>query len=56
MSATALNQDLGFTEWDRVEEYRRVAEAAKLFVDAGLIVLVSFISPLGRNAGWHAIS
>jgi bifunctional enzyme CysN/CysC len=40
-----LNQDLGFTDADRVENIRRVAEAAKLFVDAGLIVLVSFISP-----------
>ena len=40
-----LNQDLGFTDADRVENIRRVAEAAKLFVDAGLITLVSFISP-----------
>src|SRR3984885_10730862 len=40
-----LNHDLGFTDVDRVENIRRVAEAAKLFVDAGLIVLVSFISP-----------
>jgi bifunctional enzyme CysN/CysC len=40
-----LNRDLGFTDADRVENIRRVAEAAKLFVDAGLIVLVSFISP-----------
>ncbi len=40
-----LNQDLGFTDVDRVENIRRVAEAAKLFVDAGLITLVSFISP-----------
>ena len=40
-----LNQDLGFTDADRVENIRRVAEAAKLFADAGLIVLVSFISP-----------
>jgi bifunctional enzyme CysN/CysC len=40
-----LSRDLGFTEADRVENIRRVAEAAKLFVDAGLIVLVSFISP-----------
>ncbi|MBZ8133284.1 sulfate adenylyltransferase subunit CysN [Afifella sp. IM 167] len=40
-----LNRDLGFTEADRVENIRRVAETAKLFVDAGLIVLVSFISP-----------
>ena len=40
-----LNRDLGFTEADRVENIRRVAEVAKLFVEAGLIVLVSFISP-----------
>jgi bifunctional enzyme CysN/CysC len=40
-----LNRDLGFTEQDRVENIRRVAEVAKLMVDAGLIVLVSFISP-----------
>jgi bifunctional enzyme CysN/CysC len=40
-----LNKDLGFTDADRVENIRRVGEAAKLFVDAGLIVLVSFISP-----------
>ena len=40
-----LNKDLGFTDADRVENIRRVAGAAKLFVDAGLIVMVSFISP-----------
>lgn len=40
-----LNRDLGFTDADRVENIRRVAETAKLMVDAGLIVLVSFISP-----------
>ncbi|MGV1015602.1 MAG: adenylyl-sulfate kinase, partial [Methyloceanibacter sp.] len=40
-----LSKDLGFTDADRVENIRRVAEAARLFVDAGLIVMVSFISP-----------
>jgi bifunctional enzyme CysN/CysC len=40
-----LNKDLGFTDADRVENIRRVAEVAKLMTDAGLIVLVSFISP-----------
>ena len=40
-----LNRDLGFSDEDRVENVRRVAEVAKLMVDAGLIVLVSFISP-----------
>lgn len=40
-----LNRDLGFTDADRVENIRRVAEVAKLMLDAGLIVIVSFISP-----------
>ena len=40
-----LNRDLGFTDADRVENIRRVAEVARLMTDAGLIVLVSFISP-----------
>jgi len=40
-----LNADLGFTETDSAENIRRVAEVAKLFVDAGLVTIVSFISP-----------
>ena len=40
-----LNKDLGFTDADRIENIRRVAETAKLMADAGLIVCVSFISP-----------
>ncbi len=40
-----LNRDLGFTEADRVENIRRVAEVARLMVDAGLIVITAFISP-----------
>ena len=40
-----LNKDLGFTDADRVENIRRIAEVSRLMVDAGLIVLVSFISP-----------
>jgi bifunctional enzyme CysN/CysC len=40
-----LNKDLGFTEADRVENVRRVAEVARLMVDAGLIVITAFISP-----------
>ncbi len=40
-----LNKDLGFTDADRVENIRRVAEVAELLLDAGLIVLASFISP-----------
>jgi len=44
-----LNRDLGFTETDRVENIRRVAEVAKLMNDAGLIVLTAFISPFGQD-------
>ena len=44
-----LNKNLGFTEEDRVENVRRIAEVAKLMVDAGLIVLVAFISPYRRD-------
>ena len=40
-----LNKDLGFTDKDRVENIRRVAEVAKLMCDAGLIVITAFISP-----------
>jgi bifunctional enzyme CysN/CysC len=40
-----LNKDLGFTDEDRVENIRRIGEVAKLFVEAGLVVLTSFISP-----------
>jgi bifunctional enzyme CysN/CysC len=40
-----LNKDLGFTAADRVENIRRIAEVAKLMVDAGLIVITAFISP-----------
>src|SRR5688572_15015979 len=40
-----LNRDLGFTAADRVENVRRVAEVARLMLDAGLIVIVSLISP-----------
>jgi len=42
---TGLNRDLGFTEADRIENVRRVAEVARLMADAGLIVLVAVISP-----------
>ncbi|TGQ11823.1 MULTISPECIES: sulfate adenylyltransferase subunit CysN [unclassified Mesorhizobium] len=44
-----LNRDLGFTDADRVENIRRVAEVAKLMADAGLIVIVSFISPFAAE-------
>lgn len=44
-----LNRDLGFSETDRIENIRRVGEVAKLMVDAGLIVLATFISPFQRD-------
>ncbi len=44
-----LNAGLGFSETDRDENLRRVAEASKLFAESGLIVLCSFISPLSKN-------
>lgn len=44
-----LNRDLGFTATDRIENIRRVSEVARLMADAGLIVLVSFISPFGNE-------
>ncbi len=44
-----LNAGLGFSEADRVENLRRVAEASKLFAETGLIVLTSFISPFKKN-------
>lgn len=40
-----LNRDLGFTDEDRIENIRRVGEVARLFVDAGIITIASFISP-----------
>lgn len=43
---TGLNKDLGFTDADRAENIRRIAEVARLFLDAGFIVIASFISPL----------
>jgi bifunctional enzyme CysN/CysC len=49
-----LNRDLGFTDADRVENIRRVAEVARLMADAGLIVLVSFISPFRSERAWRA--
>lgn len=52
-----LNRDLGFSEGDRAENIRRVAEVAKLMLEAGLIVLVSFISPFAaeREMARHVI-
>ncbi|UTZ26451.1 adenylyl-sulfate kinase [Vibrio campbellii] len=41
----SLNKDLGFSDLDRIENIRRIGEVAKLFVDAGNIVLTAFISP-----------
>lgn len=47
-----LNRDLGFTEADRVENIRRIAEVARLMTEAGLIVIVSFISPFQSERQW----
>ena len=47
-----LNSDLSFTDADRVENIRRVAEVAKLMVDAGLIVITAFISPFISERGY----
>ena len=44
-----LNRDLGFTDADRVENIRRISEVSKLMVEAGLITLVSFISPFAAE-------
>jgi bifunctional enzyme CysN/CysC len=44
-----LNKDLGFTDADRVENIRRIAEVAKLMMDAGMIVMTAFISPFNRE-------
>jgi adenylyl-sulfate kinase len=44
-----LSKDLGFTDNDRVENIRRIAEVAKLMIDAGLVVIVSFISPFSSD-------
>ena len=44
-----LNRDLGFSEEDRIENIRRIAQVAKLMNDAGLIVLTAFISPFHRD-------
>jgi adenylyl-sulfate kinase len=47
-----LNSDLGFSEVDRNENVRRVAETAQLMVDAGLIVIVGLISPFKKERNW----
>jgi len=44
-----LNKDLGFSDKDRSENIRRIGEVSKLFVDAGIVVLVSFISPFKKD-------
>jgi bifunctional enzyme CysN/CysC len=44
-----LNQDLGFTDSDRVENIRRIAEVARLMMDAGVVVMTAFISPFQRE-------
>ena len=56
-----LNKNLGFTPEDREENIRRISEVAKLFADAGIVVLTSFISPYarvsqrGRGAGMECV-
>lgn len=44
-----LNKDIGFTDADRVENIRRIAEVARLMIDAGLVVMTAFISPFRRE-------
>jgi adenylylsulfate kinase len=44
-----LNSDLGFSEHDREENIRRIVEVARLFVDAGIVVLAAFITPLAKQ-------
>ena len=44
-----LNKGLGFTESDRYENLRRVAEVARLFIDAGIVLLCAFVSPLEKD-------
>lgn len=46
---TGLNRNLGFTDEDRAENIRRIAEVSKLFVQAGLVVINSFITPMRTN-------
>jgi adenylyl-sulfate kinase len=48
---TGLNKGLTFSEKDRVENIRRIAEVAKLFVDAGMVVITAFISPFQADRG-----
>jgi adenylylsulfate kinase len=48
---TGLNSDLGFTVEDREENIRRIGETAKLFVDAGVVAITSFISPYRKDRG-----
>ena len=51
-SPSWFNKDLGFVDADRIENIRRVAEVAKLMVDAGLIVIVALISPFQAERGF----
>ncbi len=49
---SGLNKDLDFSEDDRKENIRRIAEVSKLFIDAGIIVLTAFISPFREDRQW----
>lgn len=47
-----LNKDLGFSDEDRIENIRRIGEVLKFFIDSGLIVIASFISPFKKDRQW----
>lgn len=53
VSIIGLNKNLSFTPEDREENIRRISEVAKLFADAGIVVLSSFISPYARVSNIH---
>jgi adenylylsulfate kinase len=49
---SGLNNDLGFSEESRIENIRRIGEVAKLFIDAGVVVITAFISPFEKERDW----
>lgn len=52
---SGINNNLGFTEADRIENIRRIAEVSKLFVDTGIITIAAFISPATTSVKWRRI-
>lgn len=52
---SGINNNLGFTEADRIENIRRIAEVSKLFVDTGIITIAAFISPSNDIREWRPI-